>query len=438
MKIYRKITFVLCVFLITSLPSGCQKPIANNADTSSADKGVTLVFEHHESALPTSGIVEKLAVDFEKETGIHIEFETVPDAQWRDLLKAQLSDGSAPDIFTVDSDPFSLYERIRPDINCIDLSGEEFVSRMDPSVLPAISYDNKVYGITFLGKKIWVYSYNKKIFHDLGLQIPTNYEELKNVCQKIKDAGITPMWQVPASSWHQVLPLFEIGPYYESKYPDYYDKLNKNEVDIKDNADLLKVITEINEFSDLGFYGDDYFGNTVDGVKEQFAQGKVAMTLQLVGWPNEEISQYPEMDGNIGIFIMPWADNQIVGINPVSNAFFGNANSKHKEEILQFFRFLASHDNLQKWLDGDPQSFELCWPEIKSRYPKEYTDYLSQFQTGIVMQAGVSYVDSQWMETGEDIEKMYADLMTPQDVLNEISNRRNELAIMVNDPYWKQ
>jgi raffinose/stachyose/melibiose transport system substrate-binding protein len=245
------------------------------------------------------------------------------------------------------------------------------------------------------------------------------------------------MWQVPASSWHQVLPLFEIGPYYESKDAGLYEKLNKNEVNIKDNPDLLKVITEINEFADLGFYGEDYFGNSVDGVKRQFAEGKVAMTLQLIGWPNELISDYPEMDGNVGIFIMPWADNQIIGINPVSNAFFGNAKSGHKEEILQFFRFLAEHDNLQKRLDGDPNSFELCWPEIQSRYPKEYTDYLSRFQSGIVMQAGVSYVDSQWMEIGEDIEKMYADLMTPQEVLNEISTRRKLLAEMMNDPNWK-
>lgn len=437
MKICRRLSLIICMILLLLFQSGCQKSSKDTATEASEPQAVTLVLEHHESALPQSGIVNSLALDFEKETGIHIEFKMVPDANWRDLLKTQLTDGSAPDIFVVDSDPVSLYEKIRPDINCIDLSSEEFVSRMDPSVLPAISYDNKVYGITFYGKKIWVYAYNKQIFKDLNLEIPTTYEELKNVCQTIKDAGIIPMWQVPASSWHQVLPLFEIGPYYLSKDPDLYDELNRNEIDIKDISDLLKVINQINEFADLGFYGDAYLGNTIDGVKEQFVEGKVAMTLQLIGWPSEVIAEYPQMDGNIGIFIMPWADNQIVGINPVSNAFFGNAHSSHKKEILEFFRFMARHDNLQKYLDGDPNSLELCWPEIESNYPKEYADYLAQFETGVVMQSRVSYVDSQWMEIGEDIEKMYADLMTPQDVLNEISIRRKKLAEMMDDPYWK-
>lgn len=424
------------LFSFVLLLSACSKT-SGSKSIPTKETGITLTLEHHESALPISGIVESLAKDFERETDIHIEFKSVPDAQWRDLLKAQLSDGSAPDIFVADSDPFSLYERIRPDINCIDLSSEEFVSRMDSTVLPSITYDKKVYGITFQGKKIWVYSYNKKLFKKLNLQIPKNYAELKSVCQKIKDAGITPMWQVPATRWHQVLPLFELGPYYESKDPDLYEQLNKNKMDIKDVPDLLKVIKEINEFEDLGYYGDNYLGNKKEDDRKEFAEGKVGMVLEGISWTNQVIADYPNMKDNVGIFIMPWADNQMIGINPSSNAFFGNSNSPHKSEILQFFRFLARHENLQKRMDQDPNCYELCWPEIASRYPKEYTDYLSQFKSGTVMQAGVSYVDSQWMEVGEDIEKMYADLMTPKEVLNEISIRRNKLAKMMNDPYWK-
>jgi ABC-type sugar transport system, periplasmic component len=432
----RYFIILIGLFSFVFFLSACSKTTGSKS-TPTKEAGITLTLEHHESALPISGIVESLAKDFEKETGIHIEFKGVPDAQWRDLLKAQLSDGSAPDIFVADTDPFSFYERIRPDINCIDLSSEEFVSRMDSSVLPSITYDKKVYGITFQGKKIWVYSYNKNLFKKLNLQIPKNYAELKNVCQKIKDAGITPMWQVPATSWHQVLPLFELGPYYKSKDPDLYDQLNKNKMDIKDIPDLLKVIKEINEFADLGYYGDNYHGNKKEDDIKEFAEGKVAMVLEGISWPNQVIADYPDMKDNVGIFIMPWADNQMIGINPNSNAFFGNSNSPHKSEILQFFRFLAKHQNLQKRMDQDPNCYELCWPEIASRYPKEYTDYLSQHKTGIVMQARVSYVDSQWMDVGEDIEKMYADLMTPQEVLNEISIRRNKLAKMMNDPYWQ-
>ncbi len=61
---------------------------------------------------------------------------------------------------------------------------------MDSSVLPSISYKEKVYGITFAGPKMYVYLYNKQIFLELGLEPPTTYEEFKTVCQTLKDAGV--------------------------------------------------------------------------------------------------------------------------------------------------------------------------------------------------------------------------------------------------------
>ena len=134
---------------------------------------------------------------------------------------------------------------------------------------------------------------------------------------------------------------------------------------------------------------------------------------------------------------MPWGDNRIVGINPASNAYFGNAKSKHQKEILQFFAFLARHDNLQKRSDGDPQALSMCWPEIASKYPKEYSDYLAKLKRGTVMQAAVKYVDSQWMDVGKDLEAMYAGASSVDQVLQTISQRRDEQARLQKDPAWK-
>lgn len=453
----RKVAALLLVLVISiAMIQGCSKksdettttttpdttsttPNTAEKETPSTDvakKDVTLTFGTHQSALPTSGIVQELAKDFETETGIKIDFQIVPDAQWRDLLKAKLSSGEAPDIFAADADPLSLFDRVRPDTNCMDLTNEAFTSRMDPSVLPSISYQDKVYGITFPGYKIWVYVYNKQIFSDLNLSIPTNYEELKTISQKIKDSGVTPMWEATQNGWHQVLPLFESGPLYETKYAQLYEKLNKNEMNVKDIKELELIITQLKEFADLGFYGDDYLSNTMESDRQVFAEGKVAMVLEGIGWPGQVAAEYPDMADNMGIFIMPWADNQIVGINPASNAYFGNAKSSNQAEILQFFDFLARPENLQKRLDGDPGSLMLCWPEIESKYPKEYTDYLGTLKNGTVMQVGVSYIDPQWMDVGKDLEAMYTGALTPAQVVDAIVQRRDEQARLQKDPSW--
>lgn len=454
MNFKKAISLILVFLLAASVIQGCGKEEVATTKNGSKDsstegnetvetkngetekKDITLTFGTHQSALPSSGIVQELAKDFEAETGIEIEFQIVPDAQWRDLLKAKLSSGEAPDIFVADADPLSLYDRVRPDTKTIDLTDQEFVSRMSPSVIPSISYNDRVYGITFPGYKIWVYVYNKEIFANLGLEIPTNYEELKDVSQKLLDSGVTPMWEATQSGWHQVLPLFESGPLYETKYDDLYDSLNSNEMNVKDISELELIITQLQEFSQLGYFGEDYLSNSMDMAKKAFADGKVAMVLQGIGWPGEVAVEFPEMKDNMGIFVMPWADNQIVGINPASDAYFGNAESKYKEEILAFFRFLARPENLQKRLDGDPGSLMLCWPEIATKFPEEYTTYLDSLESGTVMQVGVSYIDSQWMDVGKDLEAMFAGVTTPEDVMNTISQRRDEQAKLQQDPSW--
>jgi raffinose/stachyose/melibiose transport system substrate-binding protein len=400
-------------------------------------KAVSLSFGTHQSGLPVSGIVQKLGADFEKETGIKIDFQIVPDAQWRDLLKAKIQAGEAPDIFCSDADPLSLYDRVRPDTSCMDLSGQEFVKRMASSVLPAISYKGKVYGITFPGEKIWVYFYNKDLFAKLGIKAPTNYAEFKAISAKIAASGIVPVYEALQNGWHQVLPLFESGPLYQTTNAGLYDKLNANAYNIKDIPQLKTIISQLKEFADLGYYGKDFMSNSIEGDYKAIAEGKAAMVLEGIGWGTQAETDFPALKGKLGIFVMPWGDNQIIGINPASNAYFGNVKSKHQKEILQFFAFLARHDNLQKRSDGDPQALAMCWPEIATKYPKDYADYLAKLKRGTVMQAAVKYVDSQWMDVGKDLEAMYAGASTVDQVLQTISARRDEQAKLQKDPSWK-
>lgn len=408
-----------------------QKP-----DDLNVTQPIRLTFSANQSAIPPNNTLETLNNKFFNETGISVDISVYNDAQWRDILKAQLASGTAPDIFAMDSDPYSIYEKLHPDVNCIDLSEEEFINRMDPSVLPSLSYNDRVYGITFSDKKIWAYHYNKQIFRDLDLSAPTTYEELKHAAAAIYNTGAVPMWQATASSWHQVLPLLELGPYYASQTDGLYEKLNKNQIKISEVTSMLTVLEQINEFAKLGYYGD-YFENDMNSkLLEAFGTGKVAMVLKEVGYAQEVENAYPEMKGNIGVFIMPWADNQIIGVNPTSNAYFVNKNGVYTEEALTYFRFLTRNDNLQERLALDHNLYSLCWPEIESKMPSDLKAYLDEMDTGPVMQVSVSYIDSQWMDVGLDIEQMFVGTLTPADVLNRIDMRRSDMAKLASDPYW--
>ena len=169
-----KLLSTLCITVMAgSVLAGCggsSSGDSKDAKSSSGNEKVTLTFGSHQSGLPTSGVVQELAKQFESETGIKIDFQISPDAQWRDLLKVKLDSGEAPDIFCADADPLNLVTRVNPEKYVLDVSNEEWVKRMDKNVLPSISYKDKVYGITFPGKKMYFYVYNKEIFDKLGLK----------------------------------------------------------------------------------------------------------------------------------------------------------------------------------------------------------------------------------------------------------------------------
>lgn len=444
-SIKKALSLSLAAIMTAGMLAGCggSDSESGSGDSGSSDSGskksVTLSFGSHQSGLPTTGIVQDLAAEFEEETGIKIDFQVSPDAQWRDLIKVKLDSGEAPDIICVDT-PIGLASSLHMDQYCVDLSDQEWVSRMEDSAVSAVSADGKAYGITFAGANMYFFLYNKEIFSDLGLEVPTNYEEFKNVCQTILDAGITPIYEATTNGWHQVLPLFETGGLWLEQDPDIYDKLNANEVDLDEIPSLLTIIEQLDECAKLGYYGDDYLSNAFENAKEAIATERCAMTVSELGWISEVEADYPDFGATekLGAFVMPWGDNQAIGVNPASNAYFINKDSEYVEEAKQFFEFLARPENLQKRLEGQTGLSALCWPEIDSNYSEEEQAYIDSLTKANVVQTSVNYIDSQWMDVGKDLEAMYTGAMTPEQVLETIMERRTEQAELQRDPGWTE
>lgn len=406
-------------------------------ENSGNSKTVTLSFGSHQSGLPTSGIVQELAKDFEAETGIKIDFQISPDAQWRDLIKVKLDSGEAPDIICVDT-PISLASSIQMGKYSVELTDQDWVDRMEDSARSAVSVGDSVYGITFPGAKMYYYLYNKDIFKDHGLSAPTNYTEFKDVCQKLLNAGITPIYEGTTNGWHQVLPLFETGGLWLQDDPDIYNKLNRNEVALESIPHLLEIITELDECAKAGYFGTDYLSNSWENSKEAIATGRCAMVIAELGFRGEVEADYPDFKASekLGAFVMPWGNNTTIGVNPASNAYFINKGSKHVEEAKKFFEFLSRPENLQKRLDGQPELNALCWPEITGKYTDEDLAMINSLKKANVVQTSVNYIDSQWMDIGKDLEAMYTKALTPQDVLDTIVKRRNDQAELQRDPGW--
>lgn len=384
----------------------------------------------------------ELAKRFTEETGIKVDIQIVPAAQHHDLLKAKLNAGEAPDIFWIQTNPFAIRTEIDPDKNCVDLTNEKWVKVMNPLRIPSVSYNNKVYGLMLWhNSPEFVFFYNKTLFKKLGLLAPTTYRTFINACEKLLKSGVTPIYEFTSQGWHQVLAFAQIGGRYEELHPGLYEKLNNNQIKFAEVPAMLQALKQMKEIADCGYYGKDFLAN--DGTKtvELLATGKVAMTLANPGLVKEIKKAYPNCPYEWGLFLIPIVDNQTYPFNPNGPARFVYKMGKNIDAVKKYFEFLTRKESLQYRLDNHPEWTNLdVTTRIQQHWlpmEKELMARIPKSKYKLVLQSGVKYFSEQWMEVGKDIEAMYIGILTPEQVLRNIDERRAKMAKAIGDPAWK-
>lgn len=379
---------------------------------------------------------------FKEETGIAIDTQIIPADQYYNVLKTKLNSGEGPDIFGGQSGVTALTLDYNVEKYAADLSSEPWAKLIDPIVAAQATLNGKLYGLTYwdtLGL-IWVVNYNKTVFADNGIAVPTNYEEFKAACQKLLDAGVQPVYEPVADGWHHVLWFNELGPVYEAATPGLADALNANKATFSGNELMLANLTQLKEMYDLGYMGPNALADTFAAAPAKLAAGEIAMVVAPSAYAAAVKRDVPDSDpNNIGIFLMPLADNQILNVNPAGPTMFIYSGSPHIAESKQFFNWLTKPENLQFFIDNAPEALSLPFPGVKAKYSADQQAFVDAYKDkrGTVYQTAVDYVNPQWMEIGKDITAMFTGAMSPADVLASIDKRRAEFAKAAKDPDWQ-
>lgn len=425
---------------LTSLIAGAAVAVSALAagQAAAADK-VTLTYMVDANWLKQGE--KDLAKKFEDKTGIAIDFQIVPSDQYFNVLKTKLNSGEAPDIFGGQSGVTDLKVNYNVEKNAVDLSNEPWSKLEDPLVAAQSTVDGKLYGLTYwdsLGL-VWVVSYNKPMFAKYGLTPPTTYADFKALCQKLLDNGIQPLYEPVSDGWHQTLWFPELGPRYEQVNPGLADQLNSNKAKFADNKTMLTDLTELKQMYDLGFFGKNALSDAYADRTKAMASGKVAMTLMQGAFVSDLKHDYPDTNpDDWGLFVMPLADNQMLNINPAGPTHFIWSGSPHVAEAKQYFDYLTQPENLQAYLDSEPEFLTLPFPNLKTKFTPAMQALMDQYKNnrGVVYQTEVNYVNSQWMDIGKDISAMFTGDEQPADVLSNLDKRRADFAEAAKDPAW--
>lgn len=424
-----------------SSPEASSAPAqgSNDEASPSVKKNVTLSYLASQDWIKDPEMA--LAEQFAEQTGIHIDYQIVPADQYFNVLKAKMAAGETPDIFGGQSGKFDLGPLYDVENNAVDLTNEEWVQRMDPLSVEQVTWNNKVYGLTIWdASSSWVIVYNKKIFESLGLNPPSTYAEFLEICEAIKQSGVTPIYEPVSDGWHHVLWFPELGVRFEQLDPGLADRLSANEEKFEDAAVLEQALEQFNELMQQGYFGDNVFSNTNADTEKNMASGKYAMAVYGISLPAQIEHAFPESSASdYGYFPIPLLDNQSLNVNPAAPSKFISSNSKYTEEAKQFFTFLTQPENLQYLLDNEPKFTSLNFEGTTPKFTEEQMAFYDTYgkTTGTVYQTAVNYLNPQWMDIGKDMTAMMSNQMTPKELLRNIDKRREQQAKTANDPNWK-
>jgi raffinose/stachyose/melibiose transport system substrate-binding protein len=405
-----------------------------------AQENVTLTYMTSQGWIFDSEMA--LGQQFEEQTGIHIDYQVIPADQYFTVLKTRLNSGEGPDIFGGQSGVSDLVLQYDVERNAVDLSDEPWASHFDPLVAAQATVNGKLYGLTLWATTAttWVVNYNKTIFEEYELSVPTTYDEFKLVCQTLLDAGIQPIFEPFSDGWHHVLWFPELGPRYEQVTSGLADELNANEATFAGNETMLTVLQQYKELYDMGCMGQNALSDAYSERTNVMASGAAAMILANLTFPQEVEADHPEVPADsFGQFVMPLADNQVLNINPAGPTKFIYSGSPYIEEAKQYFNFLTQPENLQYMIDNTPtmQTLPFEGLDLQPRLLPNQEAFLNEHpDRGTVYQTAVNYVNPQWMDIGKDLTAMVTGAMQPEDVLESIDKRRADFAEAAQDAAW--
>ncbi|PHV69614.1 hypothetical protein CS063_14725 [Sporanaerobium hydrogeniformans] len=224
-----------------------------------------------------------------------------------------------------------------------DLTGKSYMDNVLGEALPGVTIDGKVYGLVYNALYQGVY-YNKKIFTDNNIAIPTTQEELKAVIDKLNSLGITPFATHHADTWSigNITMQFAINDVF-NKFPTWGDDLRADKVSFIDSPEYRSAY-EYNKLIFDNTWKDETFSLEQTECDARLVQGKAAMKVS-GSW---SIQNFLDIDENFefGIFPFPNQTGDAKLIFEPNITLMKSAESPYQEAIDKVFEVMTTDKEL--------------------------------------------------------------------------------------------
>jgi raffinose/stachyose/melibiose transport system substrate-binding protein len=287
--------------------SGSSDKAATSSGKLTGDVTITLLAGGNDPvAIATA---KQYATGFHKaEPKVTLKVDTRPAGTDGDnLIKTKLSTGDMSDVFLYNSG--SLLQALNPDTTLQPVTSEPWVKNITDDFKTTVSTSKGVYGAptgtSFAGGIL----YNKQVYADLGLKVPTSWDEFIANSKKIKAAGKTAVLQTYGDTWTSQ--LFVLGSFANitASNTDWAKQYTDNDATAKySKSPAIEGFDHTQQIHDLGLVNKDYASLTnANGLKD-LATGDAVQYPMLGAVIGNVLQSNPDKVNDIGVFPIP-ADN---------------------------------------------------------------------------------------------------------------------------------
>ena len=309
-----------------------------------ADDSITFLVDNNPA---TVKMAEGLAADFSaKNPGIKIEVATRPGGTEGDnLVKTKLATGDMEDVFLYNAG--SLFQAMNPEKTLVDLTAEPFQANALDSFKQVVTAGGKVYGAPISGAMGGGVLYNKKVYADLGLKVPTTWAEFmaNNKIIKEKGNGIAPVIQTFKDTWTSQ--LFVLGDFYNvlKAEPNFPADYTANKAKFGKDAVAQKGFQQQEDVFKAGYLNSDFASATFDDGIKMVATGKGAHYPMLTFAVNNIKQNFPDNLKDVGFFALPGDDSAKNGLTAWMLAgIYIPQSTKHLDAAKKFVNFIGSKE----------------------------------------------------------------------------------------------
>ena len=279
-----------------------------------------------------------LIAEFNKEyPNISIDFDPTNPPEYNATLRLQLEQEIGPDIFYARS--FVTGEQLFNDGYMLDLSGETWLAdAYDAGARsPWTTSTGAQFAMPLLAVSHGVY-YNEDIFAELGLTIPTTWDELISTAEAVKAAGYIPVangiadqWDIAEVVWMSIAPGFIGGRDGRTAYENGDRPFNDPDI-----VAVFQAVQDLAPHLPSGFEAIGY-----NDSQSLFLLGEAAMYFDGSWTIPAFTSQSPTFSWSV--FPPPAPAGKQGGISFHADAGIAiNAASENQEEAKIFLEWLAS------------------------------------------------------------------------------------------------